>query len=349
MLIATSAALFALGLTGVIVRRNVLVMLMCMELMLNGVNLSLVAFAQQSGIDRRRRAGVPGLRRRHGGDRHRRSDRASARSPQAGARPRRVRGSEGIAGEPSAEPDRPAAAGGIPGQRPRGQPLRQEVRLRGRLRAARAGLRRCRVVRDRARVRGRRAPDRDRVHVGRHRRPHVRDRVLLRPPDRGHGADRDGRRLAHPRLFDRLHEGRRELRAVLRVPQPVPVLHADARAGPLAARAVRRLGRCRPRVVSADRLLVRGSRQGPRGQEGVHHQPDRRRGLPARHVRALPGARHARHGSDQRGVPRAGGAGGVGEPRRHPAVHRRDGQVRADPAARLAARMRWPARRPSRR
>src|SRR5205814_4087240 len=49
MLIATSGALFALGLLGVIVRRNVLVMLMCMELMLNGVNLSLVSFAQQNG------------------------------------------------------------------------------------------------------------------------------------------------------------------------------------------------------------------------------------------------------------------------------------------------------------
>ena len=48
MLIGTSIALFALGLTGVIVRRNVLVMLMCMELMLNAVNLSLVTFAQQS-------------------------------------------------------------------------------------------------------------------------------------------------------------------------------------------------------------------------------------------------------------------------------------------------------------
>ena len=47
MLIATSAALFALGLLGVIVRRNVLVMLMCMELMLNGVNLLLVVFAQR--------------------------------------------------------------------------------------------------------------------------------------------------------------------------------------------------------------------------------------------------------------------------------------------------------------
>lgn len=47
MLIATSVALFALGLLGVIIRRNVLVMLMCMELMVNGVNLSLVTFAQQ--------------------------------------------------------------------------------------------------------------------------------------------------------------------------------------------------------------------------------------------------------------------------------------------------------------
>lgn len=43
-----SVALFAIGLLGVIVRRNVLVMLMCMELMLNGVNLSLVVFSQQA-------------------------------------------------------------------------------------------------------------------------------------------------------------------------------------------------------------------------------------------------------------------------------------------------------------
>ena len=48
-LLFIAVALFALGLVGVIVRRNLLVMLMCMELMLNGVNLSLVAFAQQTG------------------------------------------------------------------------------------------------------------------------------------------------------------------------------------------------------------------------------------------------------------------------------------------------------------
>ncbi|MGZ5157516.1 MAG: NADH-quinone oxidoreductase subunit NuoK [Caldimonas sp.] len=48
MLLAVAIGLFSLGLLGVIVRRNVLVMLMCMELMLNGVNLSLVTFAQQT-------------------------------------------------------------------------------------------------------------------------------------------------------------------------------------------------------------------------------------------------------------------------------------------------------------
>ncbi len=47
-LLALSIALFALGLVGVMVRRNALVMLMCMELMLNGVILSLVTFAQRA-------------------------------------------------------------------------------------------------------------------------------------------------------------------------------------------------------------------------------------------------------------------------------------------------------------
>jgi len=48
LLLGLAVALFGLGLLGVIVRRNVLVMLMCMELMLNGVILSLVTFAQQT-------------------------------------------------------------------------------------------------------------------------------------------------------------------------------------------------------------------------------------------------------------------------------------------------------------
>ena len=48
LLLSLSFALFALGLVGVMVRRNALVMLMCMELMLNGVILSLVTFAALS-------------------------------------------------------------------------------------------------------------------------------------------------------------------------------------------------------------------------------------------------------------------------------------------------------------
>jgi len=48
LLLMTGIALFAIGLAGVIVRRNALVMLMCMELMLNGVILTLVTFAQQT-------------------------------------------------------------------------------------------------------------------------------------------------------------------------------------------------------------------------------------------------------------------------------------------------------------
>ena len=48
LLVALGVALFAAGFVGIVVRRNALVMLMCMELMLNGVNLSLVAFAQQT-------------------------------------------------------------------------------------------------------------------------------------------------------------------------------------------------------------------------------------------------------------------------------------------------------------
>ena len=49
LLISLSIALFALGLLGVMVRRNALVMLMCMELMVNGVVLSLVTFASRLG------------------------------------------------------------------------------------------------------------------------------------------------------------------------------------------------------------------------------------------------------------------------------------------------------------
>ncbi len=41
-----AALLFMIGVMGVIVRRNLIVIFMCIELMLNGANLSLVAFSR---------------------------------------------------------------------------------------------------------------------------------------------------------------------------------------------------------------------------------------------------------------------------------------------------------------
>jgi NADH-quinone oxidoreductase subunit K len=42
-----AAVLFGIGTVGVLVRRNPLIMLMCVELMLNGVNLSFVALSRK--------------------------------------------------------------------------------------------------------------------------------------------------------------------------------------------------------------------------------------------------------------------------------------------------------------
>ncbi len=44
-----SAMLFAIGVTGVLIRRNAIVIFMCIELMLNAVNLLFVAMARYMG------------------------------------------------------------------------------------------------------------------------------------------------------------------------------------------------------------------------------------------------------------------------------------------------------------
>ncbi|ALE72112.1 NADH-ubiquinone oxidoreductase chain K [Pseudonocardia sp. Ae168_Ps1] len=44
-----SALLFSIGAVGVLVRRNAVVVFMCIELMLNAVNLSLVTFSRING------------------------------------------------------------------------------------------------------------------------------------------------------------------------------------------------------------------------------------------------------------------------------------------------------------
>ncbi|MDX1512042.1 MAG: NADH-quinone oxidoreductase subunit NuoK [Nitriliruptorales bacterium] len=49
MYFALSAVLFSIGLAGVLVRRNVIVLFMCVELMLNAVNLTLAGAARMWG------------------------------------------------------------------------------------------------------------------------------------------------------------------------------------------------------------------------------------------------------------------------------------------------------------
>ncbi|HEX8394375.1 MAG TPA: NADH-quinone oxidoreductase subunit NuoK [Longimicrobium sp.] len=45
-----SALLFSIGAAGVIIRRNAIVMFMCVELMLNAVNLAFVALSPTAGV-----------------------------------------------------------------------------------------------------------------------------------------------------------------------------------------------------------------------------------------------------------------------------------------------------------
>ena len=47
--LVVSAILFCIGISGVLTRRNPLVILLCLELMLNAANLALVAFARMHG------------------------------------------------------------------------------------------------------------------------------------------------------------------------------------------------------------------------------------------------------------------------------------------------------------
>ena len=46
-----SAILFSIGAAGVVVRRNAIILFMCVELMLNAVNLAFVAISPYAGIE----------------------------------------------------------------------------------------------------------------------------------------------------------------------------------------------------------------------------------------------------------------------------------------------------------
>lgn len=46
-----SGILFAVGLAGVVLRRNIIIIFMCLELMLNAANLTLVAFSRFNTVN----------------------------------------------------------------------------------------------------------------------------------------------------------------------------------------------------------------------------------------------------------------------------------------------------------
>lgn len=46
-----SAVLFSIGVLGVLIRRNAIILFMCVELMLNAVNLAFVALSRAIGIE----------------------------------------------------------------------------------------------------------------------------------------------------------------------------------------------------------------------------------------------------------------------------------------------------------
>ena len=97
-------------------------------------------------------------------------------------------------------------------------------------------------------------------------------RSSVRPDD----SDRDRRRISDSRLLHRLHARRFRVLSILRLPEPVHVLHAHARSREQLPADVRRLGRRRTVFVSADRVLVRQEIRNRRREEGIHRQPRRR-------------------------------------------------------------------------
>lgn len=51
LFLVLSAILFSIGVIGVLIRRNAIIIFMCIELMLNAINLSLVSFSSFLGSD----------------------------------------------------------------------------------------------------------------------------------------------------------------------------------------------------------------------------------------------------------------------------------------------------------
>ena len=221
-----------LGVAGFLFRRNIITVFMSIELMLNAVNLSFVTFSYQlkqvdghiftllrdgggRGRSRRRPGDHPdGLQEpRHAGDRRRQLAEELNHACTSGSSP------------PSRWPA--SCVNGLFGRRA------VEGRRQRRSPSARVLLSLPVGAED---ARRRSAPleaglHRALLHLDSERRSEHRLRLRGRPPHRRHAAGGHRRRLAHPHLLHRLHGARGRLLPLLRLPEPVHVLHADPGAG----------------------------------------------------------------------------------------------------------------------
>ena len=251
-----AAVLFTLGVAGIILnRKNVIIILMSVELILLSVNLNLVAFSAQSarpdGADLRpvhphRRGGRSGDR--PGDPRHLfpqpRHDRGRRHQHDEGLIDMYLRN---CLSSPSRLPDR--------------RPVRAAARRRARAKSSR---RRCCSS-------PAFCPGSIFGMVGFGGAPFTAPvlanwmtsgalKVELGPArrhaDRGDAGGGDDGVVARPSLFHRLHARRPVAAALLRLSVAVHLRHADAGDGRQSGADVLRLGRRRPRVLPADRLLV---------------------------------------------------------------------------------------------
>ena len=179
---------------------------------------------------------------------------------------------------------------------------------------------------------------RDLVHLVLRRPAARRRRAARRPALDDDGRVRHRRERADPPLLDRLHGARRGLPEVLRLPQPVRLLDADAR--PRRQLPAHRSSAGRASASARTSSSPSGSSApsaASAGQEGDDLQPHRRRRLPGRAVPDLRAHRQPR--STTTSSPASGTSRrptSIGD--RAAVVPRRGRQVRADPAVPLARR-----------
>ena len=258
-----SGALFAIGTFGFLARRNAISMLMSIELMLNAVNLAIVAFGafvpnlQGDGAVIALMVMAVAAAEATVGWRSSSPSSATARRRSSTSTTRCADDGPGVTRPAARRPDHRAAAGRLHRHRDGRPPARLERVLdRRSARSSCRWLAAMFVVAD-VLGGGRRATGRGHpLARGSLRALLGRRRLLRRQPDRGPADRGHDDRHARPRLLDRVHAPRPGLLALLRLPQPVHGLDAPARPGRQLAGGVRGLGAGGPVQLPADRLLV---------------------------------------------------------------------------------------------